>query len=975
MKAVWRLMAGVALALATLECTPTILAASAPAPRASTALEPPQSFAGELRGVAQVSTGGAHTCAVMLDGGVKCWGDNRSGQLGDGTIRSHSAPVAVLGLTEKVVMISAGGAHTCAVTAIGGVKCWGHNGSGQLGDGTTVNRSMPVDVVGLTGSVQAITAGIRYTCALMTNGDVQCWGNNDLGQLGDGTTSARLTPVTVIGLADSVQSLDAGQQHTCALVHDGSVKCWGDNGHGELGDGTTVTRLTPVAVVGLPGDMQAVSAGDAFSCALTVAGGVKCWGHGTSGQLGNGRFVERQLTPVDVVDLLLGVKALSAGDAHTCVIQADDAAGCWGLNYTGQVGAGSPASNIWRPTGVVGLTSAVMGIAANSLHTCALLADGAVKCWGWNDYGQLGDGTTITRRAPVAVWDTTYDCAVVTEIPASECRALVTFFAATNGPLWRDHTGWLRTITPCSWYGVACVDGHVSALVLPANNLVDTLPAALSDLAGLQRLDLHGNDLAGPLPATLGNLSALQDLNLSASGLAGAVLPPEWGNLTALQTLDLHDNAITGTLPATFGSLAALQTLDLSHNAIIGTLPAGLADLTQLRTLDLSDNQFSGSLPAALGRLTAAQTIDLSGNALTGSLPADLGDAAALRTLDLSDNQLSGPLPWTWSRLTALERLDLRHNALSGALPPEWGPLPALQYLDLSYNALEGWLPPEYHQWAALTHLDLSFNALRGTLPAAWGNLSHIQTLSLNNNHLAGSIPTAWGALGSAGPVGNCVLAASKASSGSTFVWEPPAGVYLDLSCNRLSGAIPAELSGIRGLQGLSVSSNQLRSPVPAGLKGNAIPYFFPEFNLFTDYNDGTQTVPPSNPQAMLSAPDRVCVTWTPIEFVGGEAYEVSYATSPAGPFTVAAQVGEYPEPRVEIGGLTPNQPYYFRVRVFTPAQETQRPGTDWGPIFDHDYYQQSNLWSDYTPLVRVNVAVTPHVFLPLVWRVTDDGQ
>ncbi len=961
MKVVWRLMTGVALALAALECTPTILAASAPVPRALAAIELPQSLAGDLRGVAQVSAGGAHTCAVMLNGGVKCWGDNRSGQLGDGTTRSRSAPVAVLGLTEKVVMISAGGAHTCAVTAIGGVKCWGHNGSGQLGDGTTVNRSMPVDVVGLTGSVQAITAGIRYTCALMTNGDVQCWGNNDLGQLGDGTTSARLTPVTVIGLADSVQSLDAGQQHTCALVHDGSVKCWGDNGHGELGDGTTVTRLTPVAVVGLPGDMQAVSAGDAFSCALTVAGGVKCWGAGTSGQLGNGRFIERQLTPVDVVDLLPGVKALSAGDAHTCVIQADDAASCWGLNYTGQVGAGSPASNIWRPTGVVGLTNAVMGIAANSLHTCALLADGDVKCWGRNDYGQLGDGTTITRRAPVAVWDTTYDCTTVTEIPELECRALVTFFHATNGTLWQSHTGWLQTLSPCSWQGAACTAGHVSALVLPANNLVDALPAALGDLAGLERLDLHGNDLEGPLPVTLGNLTALQYLDLSEIGLAGETIPPELGNLTALQYLDLHGNALNKQIPPQLAALTALQTFDLSENILTGPLPAGLSDLAQLRTLDLHDNQFAGPLPADLGRLVALQTLDLSANALTGTLPESLGEAAALRTLDLSANQLGGPLPWTWSRLTALERLDLRHNALSGELPPEWSLLPALRYLDLSYNTLEGWLPPGYGQWAALTHLDLSFNALRGTLPAAWGNLSHIQALSLNNNHLAGSIPAAWGALGSAGP------AAGSATVPSSSAWwsSLPPGVYLDLSCNRLSGTIPVEIVHIRGLQAVNLASNQLRGAVPPELLTLNAPHAYVEDNLLVDLHDGTQTVPPTNLRARLSAPDTAFLTWEPVLF-GFESYEVSYATAPAGPYILHGQVPSSPD-SYSVSGLLPGAPHFFRVRTFSPAHGSQSPG--WGDLFEHAYYQQSNLWSDYTPLVCVNCALVPRAFLPLVGR------
>lgn len=962
MKPLWWLITCAALTLATLWCGLSVRAA--PTPVLQEAVAPLQPRAEGPGWAMQIDAGYLDTCVLTADGRVNCWGYNEQGAVGDGTMHNRAIPVAVAGLNEAVLGLSVD-SHTCALTESNSVWCWGTNDHGELGNGTTANSLVPTAVVGLTSGVQAIDVNAGHTCTLMISGGVKCWGHNSDGQLGDGTNISRTTPVDVLGLSAGVQAISVGSHHTCALTVDGGVKCWGWNQLGQLGDGTTTSHATPVEVMGLHSGVRAISTGYMFTCALTAEGGVKCWGDNTGGKLGDGTKITR-LTPVDVIGLNTGIQAISVGDWHTCVMTAQAKVKCWGANGYGQLG---DSTRIDRKTPVetVGLPAAVRGISVGGGHSCAVLEDDTVQCWGGNQYGQLGDGTTTDRLTPTSViLELPYDCTTVSEIPPNQCQALATLFRATNGPFWRDHTGWLRTPTPCSWYGVACAAGHVSTLVLPANNLVDTLPAALSDLPALQRLDLHGNDLAGSLPATLGNLSALQYLDLSASGLAGATLPPEWRNLSALQTLDLHGNALAGTIPAAFGSLIALQTLDLSANTLSGPLPTGLADLTQLRTLDLHANQLSGPLPADLGRLVAAQTIDLSSNAITGPLPADLGDAAALRTLDLSANQLSGPLPWTWSRLTALERLDLAHNALSGELPPEWSLLPALQHLDLSYNTLSGWLPPAYSQWTPLRYLDLSFNELRGPLPAAWGSLSHIQTLSLNNNHLAGPILAAWGALGSAGPATGPATIPDSNADGTTR----PAGIYLDFSCNRLSGAIPVELARLGGLQAVNLASNQLRGAVPDELLQGRAPDAYVEDNLLVNLRDGTQTVPPPNWRAAFSAPDTVTLTWAPLASYA-QFYEISYATTPGGPFTVHGQT--HPDSLTyTVTGLQPNVPYYFRARAFTPAHESQSPG--WGDLFEHYYYQQSNLWSEYTPLVSVNVAPA-RVFLPLVGRGADDGQ
>jgi alpha-tubulin suppressor-like RCC1 family protein len=260
-----------------------------------------------LRNIAAIAAGEAHSCALTVGGGVKCWGRNRNGQLGDGTTEDRSTPVDVVGLTGGVEAIAVGQSHTCALMTEGGVKCWGANYSGQLGDGTTENRNTPADVVGLTGEVEAMTAGGSHTCALMVGGGVKCWGRNRNGQLGDGTTENRNTPVAVVGLASGVVAIAGGGLHTCALTVGGGVKCWGWNGFGQLGDGTTEDRSTPVAVVGLESGVAVIAAGATFygthTCALTTGARIKCWGFNSHGQLGDGT-TRRRSTPVDVLDWL-----------------------------------------------------------------------------------------------------------------------------------------------------------------------------------------------------------------------------------------------------------------------------------------------------------------------------------------------------------------------------------------------------------------------------------------------------------------------------------------------------------------------------------------------------------------------------------------------------------------------------------------------------------------------------------------------
>lgn len=382
-------------------------------------------------GIAAIGVGGSHACALSDAGSVKCWGRNVKGQLGDGTTVQQSTPVAVTNLAGNVAAVGLGGSHTCALTAGGDMKCWGENNVGQLGDGTTTDRSEPVDVnpgssqpTPLPIDSEGIDAGSWHACAVSSAGGVQCWGRNTSGQLGDGTTMTRTSPVEVIGLNADITAVSAGGTHTCALTAAGGVKCWGSNGFGWLGDSTKERRTTPVDVVGLNSGVVAVSAGSSHTCALTNAGGVKCWGAKGFGQLG---IDESSLTPVDVPGLTAGVAAITTGNTHTCAVLDTGGVKCWGGNTYGQLGDGS-TTNSSVPVDVVGLTSKAVAVSAGQLHTCAVMETGGVKCWGRNGLGQLGNGSAgagadsptpvdvdgLTNAVAVSVGDS-HSCALTSD--------------------------------------------------------------------------------------------------------------------------------------------------------------------------------------------------------------------------------------------------------------------------------------------------------------------------------------------------------------------------------------------------------------------------------------------------------------------------------------------------------------------------------------------------------------------------------
>ena len=357
---------------------------------------------GFTSGATAVAAGHYHTCAVTTGGGVKCWGNNSNGQLGDNTTAQKLTPVDVVGLASGVLAIAAGASHTCALTTGGGVKCWGANSSGQLGDSTTAQKLVPVDATGLPSGVAAITAGGNHTCVRMTPGGAKCWGANYTGQIGDNTSAQRNQAVDVSGLTTGVAAIEAGYNFTCAVTVGGAAKCWGNNELGPLGDGTNANRLAPVDVTGLASGVAAISGGSTHACAALNGGGVQCWGSNDSDQLGDGTDDAVRVTPVDVGGLGSGMADVAAGFGRTCAITSGGGLKCLGANGSGEVGDGT-RTHALTAVNVSGLTSGVLVAGLGRNHSCALVTGGGVKCWGYNANGQLGDNTTTGRPTAAVV--------------------------------------------------------------------------------------------------------------------------------------------------------------------------------------------------------------------------------------------------------------------------------------------------------------------------------------------------------------------------------------------------------------------------------------------------------------------------------------------------------------------------------------------------------------------------------------------
>jgi alpha-tubulin suppressor-like RCC1 family protein len=404
-----------------------------------------------VNGWKQISTGRYHTCAIDSNSKAYCWGYNTHGELGinSSDTNAHPVPIAVGGTTcagdlcgKTVKSISVGQYYTCAIDSDGKVYCWGHNDYGQIGDNTSgTDRLAPVAVNTANGvsalygkTVKSIVAGFYHTCAIASDSNAYCWGDNANGGIGDNTSGTnRLAPVavnTANGVSalygKTVKSVAIGDNQTCAIASDSNAYCWGYNNYGELGDNTSGTnRLAPVAVNTANGvsalygkTVKSISVAYEHTCVIASDNQAYCWGRNNYDQIGDNTSGTNRLAPVAVntangVSALYGktVTSIAAGIWHTCAIASDSQVYCWGRNNNGQIGDNTSGTDRLAPVAVntANGVSALYGktvksIAAGGYHTCAIASDGQVYCWGLDDYGQIGDNTSGTDRpAPVAV--------------------------------------------------------------------------------------------------------------------------------------------------------------------------------------------------------------------------------------------------------------------------------------------------------------------------------------------------------------------------------------------------------------------------------------------------------------------------------------------------------------------------------------------------------------------------------------------
>ena len=402
---------------------------------------------GTGRTVVTLSAGAGHTCAILDNGAVKCWGYNTNGQLGLGDTLNRgdgpsemgdNLPVVNLGTGRTAVAVSAGWNHTCAILDNGSLKCWGYNSDGELGydDATTrgdgsgeMGDSLAVINLGTGRTAKAVSAGQLFTCAILDNGTMKCWGSNSNGQLGLGDSSSRgvnvgemaALPIIDLGVGRTAVQVSAGNEQTCVVLDNATAKCWGINEYGQLGydnltnigDGAGEMGASLTAInVGVGRTARAISTGNEFTCASLDNHTVKCWGRNGLGELGKG-FKEGvtlgdaalgdnsgEMTALTSLDLgtSYSVTSISTGESHTCAIFNNGSVKCWGRNQFGQLGYGdisnrgdsSNEMGLNLPFVDLGTGRTAISISAGFTHTCAILDNAKVKCWGRNLYGRLG---------------------------------------------------------------------------------------------------------------------------------------------------------------------------------------------------------------------------------------------------------------------------------------------------------------------------------------------------------------------------------------------------------------------------------------------------------------------------------------------------------------------------------------------------------------------------------------------------------
>jgi alpha-tubulin suppressor-like RCC1 family protein len=363
----------------------------------------PVSVVGAVKTFCQITSGNFHAAAIDKNGRAWAWGNNGQGQLGDNTITTRGTPVSVLGGVKTFCLISAGNAFSVAIEKNGRVWGWGNNFYGQLGDGTSVSKRTPVSVGGTTKTFCEIaTSKQHHTVAIDRNGRAWGWGWNVYGQLGDNTGTSRLTPVSVVGAVKTFCKIAAGFYFTVALDKNGRAWGWGYNANSQLGDNSTTQRLTPVSVLGATKTFCKIAAGAQHTVAITRTGRAWAWGDNQQGQLGDGTEFGSRRTPVSVAGAVKTFCDIKAGESHTLALDKNGNVWAWGTYTNGRLG-NNTGNATCTPLSVRGTTRTFCQI--GSLSDTNLVIDKNGRAWGWgpNSNGQIGDNTATTRHTPVSV--------------------------------------------------------------------------------------------------------------------------------------------------------------------------------------------------------------------------------------------------------------------------------------------------------------------------------------------------------------------------------------------------------------------------------------------------------------------------------------------------------------------------------------------------------------------------------------------
>jgi alpha-tubulin suppressor-like RCC1 family protein len=360
-------------------------------------------------GLGRISAGDSHSCGLDATGSAYCWGNNSTGQLGNGTSGgSSNVPVAV-STTIKFSSVVAGRIHTCGLSVAGDAYCWGSNFVGSLGDGSGLDSLTPSAVTAPSVGIQysSISASNDHTCVISLAKDAYCWGENGTGQLGDNSIIQRNTPVKVsdpVSGPEAYSSISAGYSHTCAIAANGKTYCWGENADGELGDAGNIDSSIPVLVNTGVVAYTSIAAGNNFSCGIQANGSAYCWGSNGNGNLGDNTINDSN-TPVLVNDPIAGAvkySSIVAGGFHTCATSLAGDAYCWGYNFDGELGDGAN-SNIEIPTLVSPPTGGAVlysGLDVGTFHSCAISTTGNAYCWGFGSNGRLGYNSAVSVNIP-----------------------------------------------------------------------------------------------------------------------------------------------------------------------------------------------------------------------------------------------------------------------------------------------------------------------------------------------------------------------------------------------------------------------------------------------------------------------------------------------------------------------------------------------------------------------------------------------